>query len=302
MQGLLRWIAAHDVPRRVVLLCDDTPLPDAGRGDLVVRVPGCLKDASIGLPAQLLACGVPEVVVVVCGDSPDEVRATADLWRRTILSGIEVDDDPAPRVRWRKTPEVLRLGAAPVSRRGLLGLRSLEGFPLDLDADDTARTLAALGILRDRGQASPEASEASPARALAVVGCTACGVCVQACPHDALTLVHDGPTSVLAHLSDACRGELDCLRLCPVDAVADGGAIPLEALAREPRRTLAVVATTTCPRCFARHDAASGSLCAACAFRVDNAFGSSLPPGAVARLAAARPQGANPGGGRATPA
>ena len=104
MQGLLRWIAVHDVPRRVVLLCDDTPLPDAGRGDLVVRVPGCLKDASIGLPAQLLACGVPEVVVVVCGDSPDEVRATADLWRRTILSGIEVDDDPAPRVRWRKTP------------------------------------------------------------------------------------------------------------------------------------------------------------------------------------------------------
>ena len=104
------------------------------------------------------------------------------------------------------------------------------------------------------------------------------------------------------HNLDACRGELDCLRLCPVDAVADGGAIPLEALAREPRRTLAVVATTTCPRCFARHDAASGSLCAACAFRVDNAFGSSLPPGAVARLAAARPQGANPGGGRATPA
>jgi NAD-dependent dihydropyrimidine dehydrogenase PreA subunit len=292
MQGLLRWIAAHDVPRRVVLLCDDTPLPDAGRGDLVVRVPGCLKDASIGLPAQLLACGVPEVVVVVCGDSPDEVRATADLWRRTILSGVEVDDDPAPRVRW--------LGATPVSRRGLLGLRSLEGFPLDLDADETARTLAALGILRDRGQAAPEVSEASPARALAVVGCTACGVCVEACPHDALALVHDGATSTLLHARDACRGDLDCVRLCPVDAFTDGGPIPLDDLAREPGRTLAVVATTTCPRCFARHGGASGVLCPACTFRVENAFGSSLPPGAAERLAATRPEGRSPGGGRAT--
>ena len=58
--------------------------------------------------------------------------------------GIDVEDFAHAK---RKNPVVqgrgvlrmigvdLRLGAAPVSRRGLLGLRSLEGFPLDLDAD-----------------------------------------------------------------------------------------------------------------------------------------------------------------------
>ncbi|MBK7822757.1 MAG: 4Fe-4S binding protein [Tessaracoccus sp.] len=278
--SLLRWLAAHDVPRRMVLLCPDAPVPDIGRGAVAVRLTGCVADASIGLPAQLLACGVGEVAVVICGDRAEEVRALGERWRATIVTGVEIVESPPPPGRWRKAPEVLTLGAIPVSRRGLLGLAGAGPFPLDLDGDDTARTLAALDLLRARGQAVLEVREESPARALAVDGCTACGVCVHACPHDALSLTHDGAVSKLVHLRDACRGELDCMRLCPMEAISDGGPIPFDDLAGEPGRVLAAVATTACPRCQARHAGGRGTYCAACAFRVANPFGTSAPPGA----------------------
>lgn len=294
---LLRWLAAHDLPQRVTLLCEDTAVPGDGRDAVLVRVPGCVADLTVGLPAQVLAWGVPEVAVVPCTNSGTDVRHRVAQWRETIPSGIELlEEPPAPR-RWRRAPEVITLGAVPVSRRVIIGFAALDQYPLDLETDETARTLTALDILRDRGQAVPEPIaedsatedepvESSPARDLLVEGCTACGVCVQACPHDALSLTHHGVGSTLTHTREVCHGELACMRLCPVNAISDGGSLPLHTLWQEPRVTLSTVGTTTCPRCRARHTGPEGSRCPACEFRSRNAFGSSLPPGAIAQLAA----------------
>lgn len=294
---LLAWLATHDLPSRVLLLCHHAPTPGGERTWLVVRVPGCLDQVSIALPAQLLAVGVSEVVAVECSRATADVRRHVGQWAGTITSGISLLEDPAPS--GRRGPEVLRLDAMPVSRRGLLGLGAAREFPFDLEADETTRTLAALEVLREQGQAVADSTgpageadsapgDPSPARALQVDGCTACGVCVQACPHDALQLILDGQISTLSHRRDACRGELECARLCPVQAITDAGAATLQELWQQPRVDLITVTTTVCPRCRARHTGAAETFCPACEFRSANAFGSWLPPGAQAQLDAWR--------------
>lgn len=294
---LLRWLAAHDPLEHVLLACAGTTLPRVARGTVVVRLDGCLKDTGIGLPAQLLAVGVDVVEVLPCPTAPDEAAAQVASWR-TVIDGV-APFAPARRVRSR--PEVLTLGQIPVPRRVVLGL-SLRDLPLDLGLDDAARTITALRLLEAAGRTRPRpttphdpgpaqvdgAGPPAAAATLAVTGCTACGVCVRACPHDALVLEHDGDGSTLTHLREDCRSELDCLRLCPVDAISTAGPVPLAELLEEPVVTLSEVSTAACERCGARHPAVEGPLCPPCRFREGNAFGSALPPGVLEKLAALR--------------
>src|SRR5699024_9557335 len=119
-----------------------------------------------------------------------------------------------PPRRGRRTKDVLTLGQVPLPRRVLLGLPTES--VLDLSLDDAARTLVAFQMLQETGRArlpgagarppdapgtttSAVAVDAAPnqpagppssAAALSVSGCIACGVCVRACPHDALVLEH----------------------------------------------------------------------------------------------------------------
>ena len=301
---LLRWLAAHDVPGRVLLLCADAPLPPVARDTLVVRLPGCLEDAGIGLPAQLLASGVGAVEVTPCPSDPEAAAAHVRGW--TEVLGDRVRAHTTPPLLRRGRPTVLVLGQVPLPRRVVLGLGGLDSTPLDLELDDAARTIAALrllGVAPGADDAAPvQGEDAAPpvadgiaaagppsaAAALAVDGCVACGVCVRACPHDALVLDHDGDTSTLTHLREDCRSELDCLRLCPVDAISTAGALPLADVLAAPTAILAEVRTAACERCGARHPADEGPLCATCRFREGNAFGSSMPPGLAERLARRR--------------
>ncbi|WP_324653574.1 DUF362 domain-containing protein [Georgenia sp. H159] len=293
---LLRWLAAHDTPDRVVLLCDDAVVPTVARRSLVLRLDACVKDTGLGLPAQLLAAGVDVVEVVPCRTHPEETAAQVASWCSVLTDGV-VPFSPPTRRR-ASHPEVLTLGRIPLPRRVVLGLGARDSSPLDLELDDAARTLAAVRLLTDSGRVSARpatpvspaggAVPAGPAAALSVSGCTACGVCVRACPHDALVLEHDGATSTLTHQREACRSELECLRLCPVDAFSTAGPLPLADLLDSPVVTLAEVVTATCERCGAPHPASDGSLCPTCRFRQGNVFGSALPPSAIARLAAAR--------------
>lgn len=121
--------------------------------------------------------------------------------------------------------------------------------------------------------AGGRAEPGSDAVALVASGCVACGVCVRACPHDALELVHDPDRSVLRQVPELCSGERACVQLCPHDALSVSGPLSLFDLARTPAVELAVVATAACRRCGARHPAAEGDLCPPCAFRSRNVFG-----------------------------
>lgn len=157
---LLRWLAAHDTPERVVLLCADATLPRVGRRTLVVQVDGCVTDVGLGLAAQLLASGVAVVEVAPCPTRPEEATATVASWRAVLGDGVAHLTAP----RWaRPAREVLRLGQVPLPRRVVLGLRI--DPVLDLDLDDAARTLAALRLLHRQGRARvvPQTADPGPA-------------------------------------------------------------------------------------------------------------------------------------------
>ncbi|QOQ38980.1 4Fe-4S dicluster domain-containing protein [Trueperella pecoris] len=277
VSALLRWLHAHDLPSEVVLCCEHTPVPRLGRRRQAVVWRGCLDGASIGVVAQLLALGIERVAVAPCSRAGNEVYAQVKRWQSLTPSLV---DFLGPRKRPLLTgPEPLRLGHVTIPRRVLLGLGLRDTPPYSLKADDTARTLASIELLTARGLIRRgEGIESKLGGVqLATTGCTACGVCVQACPHSALELVHDAGGSVLWQSADSCRGEQACVRLCPVDAMWVQGPTRLADLLDEPRRRIGIVESKRCGRCGARHPASDGELCQVCTFRAANPFGSVLP-------------------------
>lgn len=220
----------------------------------------------IGLPAQLLAVGVEQVLVLADDD-------TLDVWRQSL--GTTVAPLGPARRGWRRPRQVV-FGQTPLPRRMVLGLPVR--CPLDLSCDDADRTSAALALLRARQRIPDDGPAHHPASRLVVSGCTACGVCVQACPTSALELAHDGTTSVLTHHAGRCRSNADCLRLCPAQALSAAGPVTFDQVLDDPTTVLATLTTTTCPRCGARHVGDTGSLCPLCAFRRTHVFGS-MPVG-----------------------
>ncbi|WP_461004385.1 4Fe-4S dicluster domain-containing protein [Trueperella pyogenes] len=279
--ALLRWLHAHDLPREVVLACEHAEKVRAGRRRQVVEWRGCLKDASIGVPAQLLALGIERVSVVPCPVDEAAVRDQVERWK-SLTPGLVGDTTP-PKRRLFSGPDVLTLGKIPVPRRVVLGLALRDTQPIPIKADDTTRTLAAIELLTGRGlirRGEGLESKLGGLR-LGAAGCTACGVCVQACPHRALELTNDGGGSTLWQHSELCRGEQHCVQLCPAKALWVQGDMRLADLLDDPRRRLAVVASVRCSRCGAPHPAEEGDMCQVCAYRSANPFGSMMPPSQV---------------------
>lgn len=286
-RALLHWLQSVELPEQVVLACEHTALPAIDKRAIGVRYPGCLADAGLSLPAQLLAFGVAEVLVAPCATDPDSFRQNLADWRRT-LDGVRPLPEPTNRRFGRHRGQVLDMGSSLVTRRLALGLKQTREVPFDLALDEPGRGLAALRILQRQGRAHLEPAGPdelqSPteaprvAVALLAVGCNACGVCVRACPQHALELSHLDAVSVLSHLGDACRADQACIRLCPVSALSVSGILGLAELADRPAVELARVPTRSCPRCGARHPVAEGDLCGPCQFRTANAFGSRIPP------------------------
>ncbi len=303
-RALLLWLAALDPVDTLVIACPDEPLPRVSRDSVVVSGDRCLFDIGIGLPAQLLASGLTSVAVLPCARAREDVQT----WRDILPEVVPFTAPP----RGRRPKDVLTLGQIGVPRRVILGMPI--HTPLDLSLDESARTLRAFQLLQDSGRAelpppaqpqprpsadvnpgadaphtSPPdvpAGPASTAAELSVSGCIACGVCVRACPHEALHLEHIGDTSTLSHDRESCRSEHRCIDLCPVDAIAATGAVPIGDVLGEPVRILAKITTAPCERCGARYRAGDDTLCAACRFRAENVFGSALPPGVAEKLAA----------------
>ncbi|WP_066585700.1 4Fe-4S binding protein [Cellulomonas timonensis] len=124
----------------------------------------------------------------------------------------------------------------------------------------------------------------SPAVALSASGCTACGVCVQACPTQALTLQHNGggavAISTLLQNPSACDGCQRCVDLCPADVLTVAGQWRWSELLTDSTRGVATISTATCTRCGTQFPTTSGERwCQVCSYRRKNPFGSTLPPG-----------------------
>lgn len=368
VRAMLRWVAAHDPYQRVILVCAHSQVPQPRRGELVVVWNGCLGSAHVGVPAQLLALGAQQVTVVECLEQPNAVRARFDAWRE--LVGERVCWQMPGKRGWRRgAGTVLQLGAVPLPRRTILGLRSQTS--IDVNADALERTRQALEVLggpeaeepagelngpplsshrSDRstsqgiqsvagvagatedspaapivpsvGQAGADPSADIEAIVLAAVDCSACGVCVEACPKQALDIVVrpyampvnpaaafadpaaiatletaesnavalPHPTSrisELVHDLAACRGCRECIALCPRGALSQTGTPSWAEIGRSPKISLAQVHTKLCPQCASRYDAREGNVCALCGYRAAHPF-TSVKPEEIAKIRARR--------------
>ena len=176
----------------------------------------------------------------------------------------------------------------PHSRRDLFGLgRSDLPLPDEEMLPEDRERLALSQILKAADlEPSALADVDSHGLLLRTSGCTACGVCVKACPTDALELSHletgeNRRITTLSEYDSKCIGCRQCIDLCPVDAFEDGGFLSWETrLSESPRRPLETVPTMRCEKCktfFPMRE--GGTLCKTCSATRDNPFAIRWPEG-----------------------
>ncbi len=280
VSGLLRWILAHDTPTKVILTCSHSPAHDPGRFELAVILQGCVSHAPLGLPAQILACGVSRVEYMPCPHDPVGAQRMHAIWQG-LTPGL-VGEAASAKKHFRHGT-VIDLAAVPLPRRVLFGAGS-DG-PLDLASDDQSRTLAALrsperarSNLRG-GQRPRRGRRHSPARfRMHRVQRVRAGMPSRRAGADG---GHGGFRSHVPQSGPDHRAVplvSGCVRFCPVQAVTPGRPHDLLDVLDGRRELIAHVATRACPRCGSIHPADQGELCSVCRYREGNPFGSQLPP------------------------
>lgn len=298
-----------DVPAHEVL-----ELFTAGAQTVVVRRDGCAEpERPNGLLDEagrvLAAAGVDRLCLTgpdgadarrpsdrVGGPQPDEPADPADqdlpglppAARRRIVGRRR-----APRAARQVRREVLEADHMPVPRRQVLGLGGGPARELaDEYASDVQRLTTALAALLPTTPTLPDLL--SPAVRLRGKGCTACGVCVRACPTDALRLRHLGGSAeadaaplmtTLLQDPTRCDGCQLCVQGCPEDVLTVEGrwgwdAVLTRVATLEPAPVTSL-STAQCHRCRTRFPTTgAGTLCPVCAYRRKNPFSSCLPRGA----------------------
>ena len=319
LHGVLHWVARQPVGLELELVCVEHPGPSRGEpGRTVVRLATCIREVPAHEVVELLTAGAATVVVRRdgCehrGTATDHLAPVVRVLAAAGVPRLRIDDagrpttdDAAParrglaglgrrplRTRPRQvTREVLDAGRMPVPRRQVLGLSPGPARELpDALASGPHRTNAAVAALLPAGSRAA-ADLPSAAVRLAARACTACGVCVRACPTDALSVRSlggaDGSPMITSLLQDptGCDGCLRCVQMCPADVLTVTGTWGWdEVLARVDEPEVAPVASLTtaeCRRCHARFPTTdAASLCPVCTYRRANPFSSALPPGVV---------------------
>lgn len=268
----------------------------------VVQVPTCIAEVPTAVLLELVAGGASGVTVALdgCANASDAeavvARASAFL---SALGRPETVDIAAVLPRDKKHGAawpMLGEGAVPVSRRALFGRHD----GLDLVEPSEHPTTRLVAVLRELagGDGSGTELDGIPTGIpkLAAPRCAGSGACARICPVEALTLTR----TVLAEASsdeDAiaqfqlafdparCTDCGQCLEICPESALERSGELLWSQLLAGDRVDLRVGLTRRCARCGVGHGR-SGDLCAVCAYRAANPFGSTMPPG--------RPGGTDP--------
>jgi ferredoxin len=278
--------------------------------DAVIRTGGCLAALGPSIYVGLLALGSERIVIRLDACKDCVFSLAREAINRNILKAQRVLQawDAADRLEVLGSSSeseaerpVYDSADLPLSRRRLFRMfmpKEVSAAVIDaLTPDDIPRPtpsglpaerrrlLAALGLLP-----SPRPLSLCPAplygqafQQIRVVGdCTACGVCVRACPTGALKLIQADEHGhfELEFLSAACTGCSICLDMCP-GALEQGGVPFMAELVAQQWVTIASGELARCQRCGAclAENALHDGLCATCAFRKENPFGSRMPSG-----------------------
>lgn len=284
MADLLEWASRAGVGAVVELVCQEAAeqvVPLAG-GTVVIRLTSCIDRAPLALPYEIVARGVARVVVRVDAcPTPDSARATA--WEGMIaaygadrLSVLRTPPETGQGVEPLAVDRLPRL-----TRRGVFGLLAPaapeRAEPVLTEHQRLRRALSAAvaaGVAVD----AEAAGRAGVGLVLEAPTCALDAVCAATCTEGALVIERSGDRSTLLLDPGACTGCGLCLRACPTEALRVRGPADWAAVLGHERLTVAGATTRTCERCQARHSSrGSQSLCPTCAFRRANPFSSALP-------------------------
>lgn len=356
LESVLRWVARQEEDLGLELVCAEFPDPERGdRTRTVIRMTTCVDQVPAHEILELLTVGA-ETVVVRCTDpvgkaghvlAAARVLASAGVGRLRIedvtgtsaLAASEPEgtktrpsETPVPgisrhkrkdpgssrprgRVRKQVVREVLDAGHMPIPRRQVLGLGAgpIRDLPDQFQSGPRRLNAALAGLLPASG---PALDALNASVQLVAPGCTACNVCVRACPTDALSLRTFGAPQapsddddvlsgfgggagpggsdsepaaplVTTLLQDpaACDGCGICVQMCPENVLEirdrwDWSTV-LAAAEGQDLKPVVSLTTSTCAKCGTRFPTTDpGSLCPVCTFRRANPFSSRMPPGA----------------------
>jgi len=289
LSPLLRWLGDQPDARKVWLVChDEARSVHAPPEVTVVRLLGCAGEltsasyleaaaagATTGIELNVLVCSCPQAWRI--GASIALANTLLAAWPGGPTVGCNAVEKGHRRVR---VNDISRLA---VSRRRLLFLSRLDHVWMpEVQRDQRCRTLAALRCLRTK-LGSPDALSdlEAPSARLAAGECTACGVCVRACPSGALCIQQgdDGAGGFALSVSLASCVDCDrCLELCPSGTLTKVGQAAWARLIDDESEVVAVGSADRCSHCggvFA--GGAAGSYSPLCRFKMENPFGSRMP-------------------------
>ena len=292
---LPHWLARQHPPVDLELACSEHPDPSTGPGRAtVVRLPTCAGSVASHLMLELLLVGA--ATVRIRGDGCERAEATTERIGQlaAVLAAGGHADRLAMAQSGRRRRPVLDARSMPVTRRRLLMLADSEPRALpDEHLSAQERLVAAVRALMP-GLAEEADRQPGPGAALRASGCTACGICVRACPENALRLeaaaepAAGSPavsaTTVLSHVPARCGGTGACVSLCPEDALVRTGTSGWSALLDDEPVELDRLVTKACARCKATTPADQGPLCELCEQKRRHPFRAALPPSLAQRL------------------
>jgi len=308
LRALLDWVSRQPEGADLELACPEHPDPARGpRGREVVVAPDCLEGVGSHLLLELLVAGAASLTLALAGCAARDVVRD----RSSTLIALLDQLGHTGRLRCTETGErglrrpVHAATSMPVGRRQLLFLPQAPRRELpDTSATPHQRLVTAVRALAGGAHEAAQAAvhePGAPALRLASRGCTACGVCVQACPEEALAIEvittgtsSAGPASGDTHPRGdethlwlrpaACSGCRACLDVCPAGALSADGQEAWGVLLTDAEVVLETLDTAACRRCGGRFPADGGALCPVCAYRSTDPFGTTLPPEVLSRL------------------
>ena len=299
---LRHWLHSAGRPH-LVICCAEHDAPAAWSGAVVapgsehavVQLATCVSRVPPAALLELVAGGAAGITVALdgCaepGETEDVVARTGAFLRALGRPENVVSDRAAPVER---TPHaawpILGENAVPVSRRSLFGRP--DGLRLvEPSENPTDRMVVVLRELAD-GDGPWTELDALPTRVprFTASRCAGSGACARTCPEEALTLTRtvlaeaSGDQDAMAQFqlsfeASRCTGCGQCLQICPESALQRSGEQVWSSLLAGTSVGLRVGLIRRCARCGTGHGR-SGDLCAVCAFRAANPFGSAMPPG-----------------------